>query len=63
MKLLLRRYNVLFLLGALIFAGCDQSNVPTTSLSDDTEDVLMREAGDIIPGQYIVVLKPSTELF
>lgn len=45
----------------LLFSACDQSNIPTTSLSGDLEDIAVRQNGEIIPGQYIVVLKAPEE--
>jgi len=46
----------------LVFlSACDPSEAPTSALNNDVEDVLAPLAGDIVPGQYIVVLKDRSE--
>ncbi len=62
MKEMMRTYTTFSLLiVALVFTACDQAEMPTTSLSGDLEDTVAPKNGEVIPGQYIVVLKSAEE--
>lgn len=46
---------------ALTLAACDQTSLPTTSITPDADEELARVSGQVIPGQYIVVLKDPSQ--